>query len=139
MMIGVLAAFVMELKENFNLMKKLLLKYTWLFSVFLLLSCEPQSLEISNLEFVIIEPGNMETYQFSTLEDPAAGWVEKTNGEGYSFTKDNGLITLISDKPMQRVIYRKNAMDNQGEALLIEENKVHSPITENGVFEIEYY
>ena len=119
-------------------MKTLLLKYTWLLPVFLLLSCEPQNLEIPATELVIIEPGNMETYLFSNLEDPADGWVEKANGENYSFTGDSGLITLISDKPMQRVIYRLNAMDNQGEALQVKGNEVQSPITENGLFEIEY-
>ncbi len=119
-------------------MKTLLLKYTWLLPALLLMSCEPQNLEIPATELVIIEPGNMETYLFSNLEDPAAGWVEKANGENYSFTENNGLITLISDKPMQQVIYRQNTMDKEGQLLPVKGNEVQSPITENGLFEIKY-
>lgn len=124
--------------KQFYIMKILLLKYAWLLPALLLMSCEPQNLEIPATELVIIEPGNMETYLFSNLEDPAAGWVEKANGENYSFTENNGLITLISDKPMQQVIYRENTMDKEGQLLPVKGNEVESPITENGLFEIEY-
>ena len=122
-----------------TIIKGLLWVSLWFLAAFLLGSCEPGLITIPNTEQVIIDIDNEEFYTFSDLNVPSMGWIEKDNGDGYSFTIENGKATLTSGKQILTAKYYIGTMDRVGKELEItSKNTVKSELHPYGVFVIKY-
>ena len=71
------------------------------FILLTLLSCSTQSLEVENLDIIIIDPGNIETYDLNYANDPGMGWVEMPNDSIYKYSVVNSVISVTSTKPIK--------------------------------------
>ncbi len=123
-------------------MKKALIPIVILIVIALLatlVSCSPAPLEVYGTELILIEPGNSATYTFADLGDPEAGWVERKNGDRYTFELKGSAVKIWSPVPLQSVEYLKDAMDTTGQPLEISlKNTFTGPVTDNGIFKIKY-
>lgn len=71
----------------------------------LFLSCEPQELTLFNVDAIIIDKTDIETYSYSELSDPDMGWIEKQNGDKISYFFEGNTVFISSQDTVKNVYY----------------------------------
>lgn len=69
----------------------------------LLTGCSPQELAQENVEQIIIDRSDSERFKFSDFNDPHMGYVERENGNCYSYTIENNKLRLETNRVFKSV------------------------------------
>ena len=102
---------------------------------FVLIGCEPQALEIENLDIIIIDPANSDFYKLNHASDSGMGWVETKNGIKYSFHFEVENVVITSDRPM-KAVYKMNSPGKEQTKMV--ENTFSYPVNRLTTFRIYY-
>lgn len=83
--------------------------------LFLVVSCSPQQLAIENIDIIIIDSNNLDAYQYSDLSNPNMGWVEKENGDLFSYEISGQQLKVTASQAFKSIYKMQLGSKEQAE------------------------